>query len=115
MNEIKVPKELLNNLEKAQSKVLAAKKKIAAATKAQRAKATATARLQAQRKDEIMLDMFKTTLTAQEIFERLDKYLVFKADRDLFDLVTNPTANTQTAINSPPQGGASVPHAPVAP
>lgn len=115
MNEIKVPKELLNNLEKAQSKVLAAKKKIAAATKSQKAKATAAALLQEQRRDEIMLDMLKTTLTAREISERLDKYLVSKADRDLFDLVTTPTVNTQAAINSPPQGGESVPHAPVAP
>lgn len=115
MNEIKVPKELLNNLEKAQAKVLAAKKKIATATKAQKAKATAAALLQAQRRDEIMLDMLKATWTEQEILKGLDGYLVFKADRDLFDLVTNPTTNTQTAINSPPQGGESVPHAPVAP
>ena len=85
MSEIKVPKELADSLAKAEAKAAAARKKIAAYSKQQKAKAAAATLVQEQRKDALICEMAKTTAAA-ELVARMDAYLVHAADRALFGL-----------------------------
>lgn len=82
-------KELTSQIEKLEAKLKEKKRLVAQAEKARRAKEAAAAALLERRKDALIAEMAKATLTT-DLLARMDAYLAIQADRELFGLAPRP-------------------------